>query len=339
MSLWIAISGPRPALARYGVAVGAVAIALCVRIALLHVLDLHSPFLLLFAAVMLSSAYGGLGPGILATALSAVGSLFISEEQRDFSDLGLFCLEGLFLSLLGALLHRARIRAAVADDSARRLEQKILEISEEERRRIGHDLHDGLGQHLTGIALLAKALKQRLEAAHQPDASEAGKIAALVNDSIGWTRDLARGLSPLAQDSGLQPALEGLAANASKLLNINCTCSGSLASEFRADGEAGLHLYRIAQEAINNSVKHGKAKNVQIALGVSNGSIQMMVMDDGAGLSAKTRSNPGLGLQIMAYRARIIGATLSVERNASGNGTVVICRAPSTVATKQEAET
>ena len=108
MPLWVAISGPRPtALARYGVAVVSVAIALSVRIALLHVLDLHSPFLLLFAAVMLSSAYGGLGPGILATGLAALGSsLFISAEQRDYSDIGLFCLEGLFLSLLGALLHR-----------------------------------------------------------------------------------------------------------------------------------------------------------------------------------------------------------------------------------------
>jgi signal transduction histidine kinase len=324
-------------LARYGMAVVVVAVAVLLRLALTSVVPLRSPFLLLFAAVMVSAAYGGLGPGILATVLATLASDFFAIgfplQLSDFrihnpAQLGLFFAEGLFLSILGAMLHRARRRAALADASSRKLEQKILEISEGERRRIGHDLHDGLGQHLTGIALLAKALKQRLAGMKLNEAEQAAKIAELVNESIGWTRDLARGLSPVTLDSeGLPPALEELAVNASNLLHIKCTCHYD-GADFAIDGEHALHLYRIAQEAINNSVKHGKAKGVQVGLASRGGRITMTVRDDGSGLSAKTLVDPGIGLQIMEYRARMIGATLSVARAAPSGGTVVTCTLP-----------
>ena len=324
-------------LTRYGAPVLVVGVAVMLRVALASVIPLRSPFLLLFAAIMVSAAYGGLGPGILATVLAALASDFFVTgfpvRLQDFhipdgAQLSLFFVEGLFLSLLGAMLHRARRRALSADAAARRLEQTILEISEGERRRIGHDLHDGLGQHLTGIALLAKALKQRLAGAKPAEAEQAAKIAQLVNESIGWTRDLARGLSPVTLDTeGLAPALEELAVNASNLLGIKCTCAYD-GEEFAIDGERALHLYRIAQEAINNSVKHGKGRNIRVGLARQGGTITMTVRDDGVGLSAKTLVNPGIGLQIMQYRARMIGAALTVTRAASSGGTLVTCSLP-----------
>jgi signal transduction histidine kinase len=332
---------PPSRLARYGVAVLVVAVAVLLRLALTSVVPLRSPFLLLFAAIMVSAAYGGLGPGVLATVLAALASdLFVIGFPLRLSDfhvpdraqLGLFVVEGLFLSLLGAMLNRARHRASLADAASRRLEQKILEIGEGERRRIGHDLHDGLGQHLTGIALLAKALRQRLGAQQHADAQQAAKIAELVNESIGWTRDLARGLSPVTLDSeGLPPALEELAVNASNLLGIRCTCRYD-GDEFPVDAESALHLYRIAQEAINNSVKHGKARSVEVGLRRQGDRVTMTVTDDGSGLSAKTLQNPGIGLQIMQYRARMIGATLSVARAGASRGTLVTCSLPAAAA-------
>jgi signal transduction histidine kinase len=321
---------------RYAFAVFVVLVAVTIRIAMDQLVPLKSPFLLLFAAVMSAAAFGGLGPGVLATTLAAVASDFfmvgwpseLSEVRiTNHAQLVLFFLEGLFLSLLGAMLHNARERARAADATARRLEQKILDVSESERRRIGHDLHDGLGQHLTGIALQAKLLNQRLSAADVPEAEQAARIAKLVNESIAWTRDLARGLSPLSLEGGLPAALEELAANASNLLGIRCT-SQCEAPRVSLSRESVMHLYRIAQEAINNSVKHGKANRVEIGISADNGQIVMSVADNGTGLSEKTRSNPGIGLQIMEYRARMIGASLSVERAPGPSGTIVRCSVP-----------
>jgi len=325
-------------LARYGTAVLLVGVAVALRMALASIIPpLRSPFLLLFAAIMASASYGGLGPGILATILAALASdVFVTGfpvelagfHVPELAQLSLFFAEGLFLSLLGAMLHRARRRAMVADVAARRLEQKILDISEGERRRIGHDLHDGLGQHLTGIALLAKALKQRLSGTKPSEADQAAKIAALVNESIRWTRDLARGLSPVTLDTeGLAPALEELAVNASNILGVKCTCDCD-GEDFAIDPAHALHLYRIAQEAINNSVKHGRATHVRVGLAHEGGAIKMSIADDGSGLSAKTLANPGIGLQIMQYRARMVGAALSVARVSTEGGTLVTCSLP-----------
>ncbi len=329
-------------LARYGVAFTAVSVAVMVRLLMmgiepLRVVPDRSPYLLLFAAVIIASAYGGFGPGISATLLAVLASdVFLIAEPApklpgiaDPVQLAVFLGEGITLSFVGAMLHRARRRAEEADLAARRLEQKILEISEGERRRVGHDLHDGLGQHLTGIALLAKALKQRLSSLRLPESRQADKITELVNESIGWTRDLARGLSPVSLESGgLARALEELASNASNLLGISCTCRCDTL-EVQLDGEKSLHLYRIAQEAINNSVKHGKARTVEIGLTAHNGQITMTVSDDGSGISEKTRLHPGVGLQIMQYRARMIGATLSVDSAHTRGGTIVTCSVPS----------
>lgn len=330
---------------RYAIAVALVAAAVLLRLLLINVVGLRieSPFLLMFAAIVLSSIYGGFGPAIIAAALGALASdyfflppphhfAFVNSEDR--AQVGLFFLEGVVLSLLGAMLRRERQRAEQADAAARQLEQKFLQISEDDRRRFGHDLHDGLGQHLTGIALLSKALRQRLALLRLPEADQAAQIAELVNESIGWTRDLARGLTPVTIEAdGLPAALDELTTSASKRLSIRVTCACD--GEINLPGETLLHLYRVAQEAINNSVKHGKAKTVSLDLIGRSDRVELTILDDGNGLSAQTRAHPGVGLQIMQYRAKMIGATLSLERISARGGTRVRCIVPAGVAHKE----
>lgn len=318
---------------RYSLCVVAVGGAMGVRWALDPIVASEAPFLMLFAAVMAAAVYGGLGPGLFATLLGATAEYLLTTFQNTGSyvtrmQLTLFLLEGGVLSVLAGRLHQAIRQAAIAEAVNLELEQHILEISDDERRRIGHDLHDGLGQQLTGIALLSKALQQRLNTVSSEDAKAADHIATLVSQTIGWTRDLARGLAPLAVTSAdLTATLEEATVNSARLLGINHV--------FEHEGELPhcnahtiQHLYRIVQEAISNSVKHGKATSVTVTLGVEDDAMSLAIWDDGIGISAKTLANPGLGLQIMRYRARMIGATIKIARVASKGGTMVKCVLP-----------
>jgi len=338
----------RPWLWRYGLAVAAVAAALLLRLALGRLLGEETPFLLQFAAVLVAAGFGGLGPGILATLLGALASslLFLSPRfQFRFTDapdtlrLLLFLGEGLFISVLGARLQIARQRAEQSEAQTRQLEQRILDISEEERRRIGQDLHDGLGQQLTGVAFLSKALQQRLAAKGLPEAADATSIARLVSESIGQTRALARGLAPVGLEHGdLAAALTQLASATSSVFGVECDC--------RCDEQVLLsnlavatHLYRIAQEAVNNAIRHGKAARIVIGLEVASstgpdGRLRLWIEDDGIGIDSPPGqlrraddARDGLGLQIMSFRAKMIGAELQIRRRAGG-GTIVTCSAP-----------
>ncbi len=314
-------------------AVVAVGAALAMRTALEPLITSNVPFLLLFAAVMAAAAYGGLGPGLLATVLGGIAGygLFMSPAERNGTtrtELALFLLEGGLLSIMAARLHQAVSQAAAAEAANLVLEQRILEISDDERRRIGHDLHDGLGQQLTGIALLSKALQQRLSAVQPEDAQAVEQIASLVNQSIAWTRDLARGLAPMSLESAdAAAAFEEAAVNSAHLLGVECS--------FHAEGElprieehAALHLVRIIQEAITNSAKHGKAKHVRVMLSADEQKLSLDIRDDGIGMSAKTLAKPGLGLRIMNYRARMIGAKIEFGRSNPGGGALVRCIVP-----------
>lgn len=202
-----------------------------------------------------------------------------------------------------------------------RLERQIMEISERERERIGHELHDGLGQQLTGIAFLSKALSHKLDAQALPEAQEASQIVAMINQAVSETRQLARGLQPVeVEANGLMSALEGLANNVEALFHIKCGfhCSTPVLLH---DRNSANHLYRIAQEAVNNAIKHGKAKHISIELAAPQGRIQLVVRDDGSGMDQLSSDNsPGMGLQIMRYRANLIGASLDIE-NGPDKGT------------------
>lgn len=216
--------------------------------------------------------------------------------------------------------------AALSSEMAEResLEYELLEISEREQRRIGHDLHDSLGQHLTGTALAARVVEEKLRVQGQAVASDAKTVVGLVEESIALTRSLAKGLHPIEMEAeGLMEALDELAAQCSELFRISCRFDCDSPVLIRATATSG-HLYRIAQEAVSNAVKHGKAKNVTVRLDTLSEGIALRITDDGVGLPDPSQRNAGMGLRIMAHRAGMIGASFSATRDASG-GTTVSC--------------
>jgi signal transduction histidine kinase len=205
----------------------------------------------------------------------------------------------------------------------RRLEKAILDISGAEQQRIGQDLHDGLGQHLTGIAFKARVLADELQSDAPRHARPAREIGSLVQEAISRTRDLAHGLAPVGlQKHGLSTALQEL-ARSTQQMGVRCTfkCGRPAAIE---NETVGLHLYRIAQESVNNAIKHGRARNVSIMLDSRRGEITLKIRDDGIGYPEISSDKSGIGQKIMQYRASLIGAALLI-RPVPGSGTVVIC--------------
>ena len=326
---------------RYGAAVVAVGLTLGVKLLLTPIISRDAPFLLFFAAVLISAWIGGLGPGLFATALATVFNFyffmqpfdqFALESADQIARLSLSALEGVCISVICTKLQSARRRAEESEREARELERRILEISDAEQRRIGYDLHDGLGQHLTGIALMTRQLENRLTAEQSPHADRATKISGLANTAVEWTHNLTRSLSPPALESkGLAEALEELAANVENIFNIDCECEHDGEIDFR-DVAVAVHLYRIAQEAISNAVKHGKAQHVRVQLASRDGEINMQISDDGSGIQPRSEQHAGMGMRIMRYRAKMIGAEIDVHsEEASGkHGTVITCRYRST---------
>jgi PAS domain S-box-containing protein len=230
----------------------------------------------------------------------------------------------------GTILHdvNGKVRNAILTGiditESKRLEKAILEISAREERRIGQDLHDGLGQHLTGIAFMSKVLAEKLADKSLAEAPDARKIVRLVNEAIHKTRELSRGLLPVVADvRGLMSALEHYASEVEDLFGLSCRfeCDRPVSIH---DETVANHLYRIAQEAVNNAVKHGHARHILIRLCSGDDGVSLSVRDDGRGLPEDVRNSQGMGLRIMNYRAKIIGAALQVQRCAQG-GTVVTC--------------
>jgi len=209
----------------------------------------------------------------------------------------------------------------------KRLEREVLECSANERRRIGHDLHDGLGQYLAGIAFRAKALEQTLAAGHAGHAREARELATLLSSAINHARSLARGLDPVNVETvGLPAALQNLAAETQKFFDVPCTlrCADH-ASDI--DPQAALALYRITQEAIHNAMTHGEATFIEIELSQDKSMVKLMVRDNGCGFEAKPEGQ-GMGLRVMQYRARSLGGTLEVQSSKDA-GTEITCVLPS----------
>jgi len=207
----------------------------------------------------------------------------------------------------------------------RRLEKEVLEISDREQRRIGHDLHDDLCQHLAGIGLMSEVLEQKLTGKADAEALEARRIAEEVQDAIAHTRMLARGLSPTELESAdLVTALAELASNATEMFRIRCRFWVEQPVTV-ADIAVTTHLYRIAQEAISNAVRHGTATDVAISIDLDETEAILFIRDNGSGFTEAVKNPHGMGLRIMKYRAGMIGGSLEVGP-AGGGGTVVSCR-------------
>jgi len=209
----------------------------------------------------------------------------------------------------------------------KQLEQEVIETSANERRRVGHELHDGLGQYLAGIAFKAKALEQTLVAESLPHGTEAKELAALVSNAISQTRSLARGLDPIEVETiGLQAALQNLAVETQKFFNISCRfqCAENMPE---IDPQVSLALYRVVQEAVHNAITHGEATSIELELGVTGSNLWLRVQDDGTGFQPEEGRNGGIGLRVMQYRARSIGGSLRVSSEPK-RGTEVHCMVP-----------
>jgi signal transduction histidine kinase len=233
-----------------------------------------------------------------------------------------------FIAIGAASLKREHVAAATRIallEHSRRLEQEIIEISEREQRRIGRDLHDGLCQTQAALACAAASLNgDLLKRNLSKEAGLADELASRLRDAVAQTRDLARGLVPVQmEEAGLASALEELTKSVARLQSIDCQielCGNPMIS----NNVAATHLYRIAQEAINNATRHGNAKSIQVFFSHDEDATVLRVSDDGIGISKSTSSSPGMGLSIMTYRANLAGGDLLIEEPPEG-GTTVSC--------------
>lgn len=210
----------------------------------------------------------------------------------------------------------------------KQLERAILQAVNREQYRIGNDLHDGLGQELTGIALMLRSVAGRLQIEYPALLPEIDGITKLVNNAVESTRALARGLSPVnLERGGLKDALDALAMHARELYGVQVAFAHRTQGAKPLSPELANHLYRIAQEAIRNAVRHGKARIIRLHLSIARGKVRLVIADDGNGLPAQALEAPGIGLKIMRYRARMVGGEVRFEA-AEPQGTRVICECP-----------
>lgn len=223
-------------------------------------------------------------------------------------------------------LRQANLKLQNLLEERRRLENELLEIAENERRSIGFDLHDDLGQKLTGICMMVKGLQHKLVAEGHATAPDVGRIHALIEDTIHHTHDLARQFSALdVKGDDLPSILRDLAANVRKMFTVACdvVIKGALPD---LPEHTTLQLYKIAQESVSNAIKHGKARQVTVTLNRSGERLLLTVKNDGVPFSVPEGAKNRMGLRIMNYRASTIGASLNIVPETEG--TLLTCALP-----------
>ena len=205
-----------------------------------------------------------------------------------------------------------------------RLEQEILAIAEREQSRFGRDLHDGLGQRLTAMELFSHTLQNDLKQQAPNLVKPLQELGKELRETIRQARALSHGLSPVALEAeGLMHALRDLADNTTAMAGVDCRFS-SEPPALLSDAIAATHLYRIAQEAVHNALKHGKPKRIRITLADLGKCVELKVNDNGRGFTRPTNGSDGMGLRIMQYRASLIGATLNFD-SAPRKGVLITC--------------
>lgn len=209
----------------------------------------------------------------------------------------------------------------------RRLEQHARELSNRIQTQIGHDLHDGLGQELTGISLMLKSLESQLKKEESQHADRAREIRELAQSAAATTRSLAQGLSPVVRTSGLTRSLGQLAINTRKLHGIDCRVEMPREVPDRFSDVAANELYCIVREAVTNAIKHGKATLIEIEGRIVGQRLLLNISDNGKGFVASSPESPAVGLRIMQYRARDLGGSLTISPRRTA-GTLVVCSCP-----------
>jgi signal transduction histidine kinase len=296
-------------------------------------------------AAGLATWFVGASFGILVSVLSAIATSIISivsgeHYSNRFAPVWDAAIVLSFYLIVVWLLRRLRLTqetleqrveertASLSSELAerRRLENEILAIGEREQRRIGLDIHDSLCQHLTGTALAEQFLVERLAARSLPEVADAERVVGLIEDAISMAHGIAAGLFPLEADSGgLPAALSELASHFSSRFNVVCRFDFADPVEIQ-DTVVATHLYRIAQEAVHNAIRHGRAHRIDIRLSESASMITLAICDDGSGIPVAKPIHQGMGLRNMKYRASIIGGSLSLD--GGDTGAMVTCSYP-----------
>lgn len=304
-------------------------------------LDRHAPALMILDLKL----QDGDGPALVASlqqdrapvpfvVVTGQGDEKVAVEVMKQGALDYLMKDSGLLDLLPAVVKRAlatvhqdkALKAAQAE--SKRLELEILAVSERERHSIGADLHDNLGQRLTALELMCTTLKE--DAAAHPDlAQRLDLMGRMLREAISQTRFLARGLVPVGSDpDALLIGLTELTERTNALGQVQCRFDAPDAFVLRDATIAG-HLYRIAQESLNNAVKHARASRVIIRLAQVDGTITLEISDDGPGLPKSGAKRRGLGLGVMQHRASVIGATLTISSK-RGEGVTIRCVLPTT---------
>jgi len=297
--------------------------------------------LILYAMpITLAVWWGGIVTGLIVTLASGIVWWQANEDTLPYETnfaLGMAFVNRIFYFCVVVYAVSAVRKKQDADaehirmlEERRQMEQDIVSVSEHEQQRIGQDLHDGLCQHLAAVGCAARMLAEDLQAKGVAEAEDVIMIEESIQQAVLEARNLARGIFPVHVDrSGLAAALQDLARTMSRLTGAKIMvteCEDVPADE----PEVSMHLYRIAQEAVANAVRHGEATEINIAMKIDGQSLELAIEDNGKGMPPVSRiRSEGMGLRTMHYRAQVLQATLNFKPRAGG-GTRVCCRTPLT---------
>ena len=211
-------------------------------------------------------------------------------------------------------------------ERAKALEQDIARISEHEQRRIGQDLHDGICQELAAIRCAVSSLRDDLQEKNAPEAETTGEVAQMIGNAIIEVRNLARGIFPVQMEAAGLPAVLDELVESTRRLHRTAVTFEMIGDVKIADPEVAMHLYRIAQEALSNAIKHGQATRISVCIRINEQALKLTVTDNGQGFESSLVGNESMGLRTMRYRAGLIGAAFSV--NSGLDGVTVTCELP-----------